>query len=93
MIGLGLACAPTSHADKAQAFGDANHEVICNFVGQEPTAHGIWAAISGLLTEQRPIYSDGGLNYRQMQSAVGYAINGHCPKFSAAYSEYRSQYR
>lgn len=92
LIGLGLACAPTSHADKAQAFGDANYQVICDYVAQEPTPHGIWAAISILLTQQEPIYSAGGLNHRQMQSAVGYAINGHCPKFSAAYSAYRSQY-
>lgn len=93
MVGIALACAPPGHADKAQAFGDANYQVICDYVAQEPTAHGIWAAISVLLTQQIPTYSAGGLDHRQMQSAVGYAIKGHCPKFSAAYSDYRSRYR
>lgn len=89
LIGCAVFFAPPSYADKSTAFGEANHEVICNYVGQEPTPHGIWAANSVLLTQQPVGYE---LNYSQMQAAIGYAISKYCTQYSSIYSAYRTRY-
>jgi hypothetical protein len=85
LTGFTISHAPPSHADKSTAFGEAHHQVICNYVGQEPTPHGIWAANSILMSESN-------LNYGQMQAAIGYAIKNYCPQYDSIYSAYRSRY-
>jgi hypothetical protein len=73
-------------ADTPAAFGERNYQVICNYVGQEPSPHGIWAANSILLSQQQD------LNYGQMQAAIGVAISNHCSQYASIYSAYRSRY-
>ncbi|MBY0288617.1 MAG: hypothetical protein K2X52_15945 [Mycobacteriaceae bacterium] len=87
MVVSGVVLAAPGHADDAAAFGEYNWQVICNYVGEEPTPHGIWAANSVLLTQQTI-----NLNYGQMQDAIGYAIKDHCPQYTDIYIAYRSRY-
>ena len=91
LMGVATSFASPSYADDSLAFqfGDYNHAVICNLVGQEPTPHGIWAANSYLLTVQEV---DLNLSYGKMQKAIGYAINNYCPEYRSIYSAYRSRY-
>jgi hypothetical protein len=89
LTGFAISFATPSHADTPSAFGDRNRQVICNDVGQEPTPHGIWAANSVLLSEQQEYP---GLNYGQMQVAIGYAISQNCPQYADIYNAYRSRY-
>lgn len=86
LVGLSTVCAPESYADNSSTFGEQNWRRICNQVGQEPTAHGIWAANSILLSQQRV------LNYKQMQDAIGYAIQNHCTQYASVYTAYRTQW-
>src|SRR6516165_11625598 len=89
LMGVATSFASPSYADNSMAFqfGDYNHTVICNLIGQEPTPHGIWAANSYLLTVEAPGVN---LNYGGMQKAIGYAINNYCPQYNSIYSAYRS---
>lgn len=91
LLGLSLVVpAMPSHADDySSIFGDKYHELICDLIAQEPTPHGIWAANSYLMSEQVGPYF---LNYGEMQSAIGYAITGHCTQYRSIYSAYMGQY-
>jgi hypothetical protein len=89
LMGAALCCAPAGHADRSAEFGEQFYQTICNYVGQEPTAHGIWAANSVLLSQQSVPYQ---LDYKQMQNAIGYAIQNHCPQYNSIYSAYRAQW-
>lgn len=76
-------------ADISAAFGEENHQVICDLIAQEPTPHGIWGANSYLLTAQDVSLN---MNYRQMQNASGYAVSNHCTQYAQVYAAYRSKY-
>lgn len=89
LMGFAVIVAPPGRADVSAAFGEENHQVICNLIAQEPTPHGIWAANSYLLTAQDVSLN---MNYRQMQNAIGYAVSNHCPQFAQTYSAYRAKY-
>ena len=89
LMGLATSVAAPCHADISAAFGEENHQVICDLIAQEPTPHGIWGANSYLLTAQDVSLN---MNYRQMQNAIGYAVSNHCPQFAQTYASYRAKY-
>ncbi|WP_133053080.1 hypothetical protein [Mycolicibacter minnesotensis] len=91
LVGSAVALASPGRADNSSEFGEKYHLRICNDVGREPTPHGIWAANSILLSQQGGDRY-GRLNNKQMQAAIGYAIDNYCPQYSSIYSAYRSRY-
>ena len=89
LMGIATSTAPAAHADNSAAFGDENHQVICNLIAEEPTPHGFWATNSYLLTAQDVSVN---LNYGQMQNAIEYAVVHYCIQYAKIYSAYRAKY-
>lgn len=86
-MALSVSLAPIGNADDPFIFGERNHMLICNLVGQEPTPRGIWAARSYLLS-----VDPGDLRYGQMLDAIGYAIGMYCPQYASIYQTYKTQF-
>jgi len=62
-------------------------KLVCNLVSQDPTPHGIWAALSYLMSEQS---MSNPMPRYQILDAMGTAIFSYCPDYMPAYREYRS---